>query len=337
MKSALNVLLFFMALIELVVAGEGPVSDGMIYGHAYDAETKKPISNAWVYCLDIKCSKPLTDNDGHFAFERCFSRSTYYKIQCSKNGYQTSSQNALTDTAGKADIDFYLDPERNQDNIAAIMYAFDSRTQLRIGKAKFEFLPVDGGLGSAKYADEEGYLYIYNNDFSRSAKFKIVTSAENYKTRTGDIFGFGNEENLKQGLPAILGYGLESDDTINPNKRLELPCIGIISGRIINAANELPVPFGYVSIKDSDSNEYLYTGIADVNGHFSSSPIFCRDKAYELISDTFGYTPALQKVITDSNGNATASMSISQEFEVNQESCSKYGGMWQNGYCNFGR
>lgn len=111
-------------------------------------------------------------------------------------------------------------------------------------------------------------------------------------------------------------------------------CSGIISGRIINAASRAPVPKAKIDISDSGDN--VYSGTADSSGYFRSSPIFCRSKTYRVVCDTLGYTPAFQDVVTDENGNANADISISQEFEVNPETCAEMGGNWQSGECKFG-
>lgn len=100
-----------MAAIELASAEDGYVPDGTIFGHVYDAYTKQPLSQAFVYCQDLKCAKPTTNISGYYAIEHCFSPSTTYIIKCSKNGYKTATRSITTDQGGKAIADFDLEFE----------------------------------------------------------------------------------------------------------------------------------------------------------------------------------------------------------------------------------
>ncbi len=91
------------------VIGEGPVPDGTIHGHVYDAYTKQPLSKAFVYCPEVKCSKPMTNSEGYYAIKECFSPSATYTIECRKNGYDPFGKSITTDQDGSAEVDFYLE------------------------------------------------------------------------------------------------------------------------------------------------------------------------------------------------------------------------------------
>lgn len=87
------------------------ISDGTISGHVYDADTKQPLSQAFVYCQEVKCSKPTTNGTGYYATDPCFSASKTYRIQCTKHGYKTVIKRIMTDKDGKALADFNLEIE----------------------------------------------------------------------------------------------------------------------------------------------------------------------------------------------------------------------------------
>ena len=90
--------------------------DGTIYGHVYDAQTKQPIPQAFVYCQGAKCPKQMTDSDGYYAIVNCFSPSSTYVIECTKNGYATTKNTAKTDPSGKTRVDFDLVLESQKSN-----------------------------------------------------------------------------------------------------------------------------------------------------------------------------------------------------------------------------
>ncbi len=105
------VLLFF---IRGVTAEEVP--DGTIYGHVYDADTKQPLSQAFVYCQDTNCPKQTTDKDGYYTIAGCFSPSTSYIIKCTKFGYESSSKTVVTDKQGKAEESFSIKKATEKEN-----------------------------------------------------------------------------------------------------------------------------------------------------------------------------------------------------------------------------
>jgi len=100
-----------MAIIGSTASEERSVPECTIYGHVYDANTRMPLTQAFVYCQDVKCAKPTTDRSGYYAIENCFSPSTTYIIKCSKNGYETATKSLTTDQDGKAVADFELEFE----------------------------------------------------------------------------------------------------------------------------------------------------------------------------------------------------------------------------------
>jgi hypothetical protein len=114
-KKSVNFLLLMIIIItvshSLAVSDEESSQEGTIFGHVHDLDTKQPISQAFVYCQDAKCSKPTTNSTGYYAIEHCFSPLTTYAIHCSKHGYKTATKSVTTDQDGKAIVDFELEFE----------------------------------------------------------------------------------------------------------------------------------------------------------------------------------------------------------------------------------
>jgi hypothetical protein len=108
MKHGLIWLFLAITSIGIVVAEEGSVPDGTISGYAYNADTKQPLSQAWVYCQEVECPKQVTDAQGHYSLEGCFSPLTAYKIMCAKYGYDTSTEIKTTDDKGRAQVNFFI-------------------------------------------------------------------------------------------------------------------------------------------------------------------------------------------------------------------------------------
>jgi hypothetical protein len=101
--------LLLAEMINLGAASSVSIPDNTIYGHVFDAQTKKPLPSALMYCST--CSPNMTDSKGYFEFGRCFSALTAYAIDCHKKGYRTYSRIVTTDIQGKAEVDFCLQPE----------------------------------------------------------------------------------------------------------------------------------------------------------------------------------------------------------------------------------
>ncbi len=78
------VMLLVICVNGVVIAEDGSTSGGLIYGHVYDADTKQPLSQAWVYCQDIKTPKEITDSQGYYAIKGDFLPSKTYNIECTK-------------------------------------------------------------------------------------------------------------------------------------------------------------------------------------------------------------------------------------------------------------
>jgi len=117
--AAICLILLISSSIGLAIADDGSVPDGTIYGHVYDAQTKQPVSGAFAYCQDAKCMPAATDTDGYYAIENCFSPSSTYVIECTKNGYISTKSTAKTDSSGKAEVDFHLElePQKSSSSI----------------------------------------------------------------------------------------------------------------------------------------------------------------------------------------------------------------------------
>lgn len=362
MRLVLDLLLFTItaltiAAIGTVVAEEGSVPGGTIYGHVFDADTKQPLSQAFVYCQEATCSKPTTDSTGYYATDPCFSPSQTYTIQCTRHGYKTATKSVKTDLYGKAIADFNLvaegaKPSENQPPvllslIGPLVIYQDQNCSSWEATVKdvdrdtlyYRFLLIEG---QEQRDLSEGWTtnnVLYPWGVSPNPK---DLNPGNYElqvwVRDGNHAGPDSYDAMKSADFTIQSHGDELKgnatwaDATN-SKSSKNTTNGIISGQIINVASGAPIPRAKIAI--TDSSGYIYSGMADNNGYFTSSPIFSPLRAYDVICDTFGYTPNHQNVMTDASGNSIANIAISQEFEVNPGTCSKYRGNWQNGECIF--
>jgi hypothetical protein len=112
------------------------------------------------------------------------------------------------------------DPDENF--IIAKLCIYDSKSQSYIANAKVEFRSISGGTSSTKHADENGYVYIYNDDFPQDVKFNVIVSAKNYKSSTIDAMGFGDRRELRK-KPSNVRIGLRRSDTEpSPKEQFEL-------------------------------------------------------------------------------------------------------------------
>jgi hypothetical protein len=111
-KNLISTMLTVLLLWGIVASAyDSPpaIPDNTIYGHVFDAQTGKPLSSVLMYCLI--CSPNMTNSKGYYEFRRCFSALTTYTIDCVKTGYRKYSRTVTTDLRGKAQVDFYIQPE----------------------------------------------------------------------------------------------------------------------------------------------------------------------------------------------------------------------------------
>ena len=172
----------FLALLAIAAIGIGlaedqSVPDGTIYGHVYDAQTKQPVSGAWVYCQEAKC-KQTTDSDGYYAIENCFSPSSTYVIECTKNGYATTKNTGKTDSSGKAEVDFNLGNTPNPPP-----KPYPSPTQVKTWKKTFCGPSNDYGH-SVQQTNEGGYIILGGKDFSNIWLIKTDTDGNKLWEKT---------------------------------------------------------------------------------------------------------------------------------------------------------
>jgi len=107
--STMLIVLFILGIVASTDNSPPAIPDNTIYGHVFDAQTGKPLSSVLMYCRT--CSPNMTNSKGYYEFGRCFSALTTYTIDCVKTRYRTYSRTVTTDLQGKAQVDFYLQPE----------------------------------------------------------------------------------------------------------------------------------------------------------------------------------------------------------------------------------
>lgn len=107
--STMLIAFFILGIVASTDNSPPAIPDNTIYGHVFDAQTGKPLSSVLMYCRT--CSPNMTNSKGYYEFGRCFSALTTYTIDCVKTGYRTYSRTVTSDLQGKAQVDFYLQPE----------------------------------------------------------------------------------------------------------------------------------------------------------------------------------------------------------------------------------
>jgi hypothetical protein len=183
--ASICLVLLATAIIGSVIAEDKSVPDGTIYGHVYDAQTRQPVSGAWVYCLEANCPKQATDRDGYYSIENCFSPFTTYNIECIKNGYKSTRSVAETDSSGKATVDFSL--EKNDETMPhseRITGAGSIRKQYHISNSANDYASVAIDIENA---DHYEYIYNINSDEMQSlADLKLVVKNADRITCSGN-------------------------------------------------------------------------------------------------------------------------------------------------------
>lgn len=114
------------------VENSAVVPDGTIYGQVYEAETKQPLSQAFVYCHDVNSSKKTSDSQGYYAFESNFLPSNAYTIRCSRYGYYSSETIITTDSKGNARVNFFLKQKKSPASASLNINACIAALELRI-------------------------------------------------------------------------------------------------------------------------------------------------------------------------------------------------------------
>jgi hypothetical protein len=165
--TAICLVLIIITAIGIVTAADDPVPDGTIYGHVYDAQTKQPISQAWVYCQETKCQKQMTDSEGYYAIENCFSPSNTYVIECTKNGYPTAKNITQTDSSGKAKVNFNLGNTPNPSLIPSPNQVTSWEKTIDVSE--------DDNINEIKRTNDGGYIIAGNSDTNtRFRKLSVI-------------------------------------------------------------------------------------------------------------------------------------------------------------------
>lgn len=158
MRAALNwclkglkIIILLIFLMETVAAED--VHYGTIYGQVYDAKTKQPISGAWVYCQEAKCPMQLTDCEGRYAIKNGIQPLGTYTIECARYGYQLKKNITRTDSRGKANADFSLEPLSAAESSDSLQRASNGSVPPQSESRKAETTPGSGkvsGTGSIR-------------------------------------------------------------------------------------------------------------------------------------------------------------------------------------------
>ncbi len=255
MKSiAISLIMLWIAVINTVAAEDQSMPDGTIYGHVYDAQTKQPLSNAWVYCQEVKCPKQLTDSNGYYAIENCFSPSSTYVIDCTKNGYPTAKKTVETDSSGKAEIDFILsnapNPSPNTEADDAYAKTKEPATTSYINftkEAEFQYMPASqNGSSETKWVpcdteSNDSNDWVKLTDRNGTTYWVKRLCVQNYNVSS-------------------IGTAITSAGSTNAN--------GIrLFGYIHDVESDMPINGARVVATDQAGNSL--TAVTDMNGYFT--------------------------------------------------------------------
>jgi len=221
---AFYLLVLIITATGIAIAENKSVPDGTIYGHVYDAETKQPVSGAWVYCLEAKCPKQTTDSDGYYAIENCFSPSSSYIIECTKNGYPTANNTAQTNSRGKAEVDFNF----NLGTSNSLQKPESKQTQAKSWKKTFGGSSDDEGR-SVRTTNDGGYIIVGKTNSYGAGEtdvWLIKTDADGNKlwdrTFGGPWFDGGDSVSQTSDGGYIIAGKTESYSQANDGKSMEL-------------------------------------------------------------------------------------------------------------------
>lgn len=90
----------------------------------------------------------------------------------------------------------------------------------------------------------------------------------------------------------------------------EVPCTGVISGKVTDAENGNQIAGASISIQGGKAS---WSGTSDDVGTFSTSQAFCPSTNYGVTCSAKGYTTASQSGVTDSNGNSFIAIALQPE------------------------
>ena len=293
--TAICLALLIIAAIGIVIAEDNSLPDGTIYGHVYDVQAKQPISQAWVYCQEAKCSKQTTDSEGYYAIENCFSPSSTYFIQCTKNGYPTAKNTAKTDSSGKVKVDFNLgitqNPPPKPDS---------NQTQVKSWKKTFSRSTSDIGW-SVQQTTDGGYIIAASTTKCNYRSVWLIRTDEHGNKLWSKAFGdschhpyiISSIQQIGDGGYIIVGYILKEGQPTLPgdygNDDAWLLMTDSHGNELWNRTFSGSGTYKFNSIKQTNDGGYIIAGSTVIKNHYADAWLIKIDsQGNKLWDKTFG-------------------------------------------------
>lgn len=268
--------IFLAALILIAPSlGETPatVNKGTISGYIYDVNTKQPLSQAFVYCQEVKSTKKTTDRQGYYFIEGDFLPSKTYNIICTKYGYDSIKEIATTNASGKATKDFYLsstESSMNDSNSRGVLFEIhigDNNTKQPIIGARINIIDEERNQKLfEKYTDKNGLTILYMDEFDLNQSYSLLVESTGYKSFPDDK----RNEHFKFRLGPIKeenGLNAKTSLMLQPlSGILNDDCPNILDHKVTNDINEGKQIKESKSYCDTDNKVISWMRIGPVNG-----------------------------------------------------------------------